>query len=406
MQNRLTRYFALIAAAGLAVSGCSRGSPNPYETIAEVPLQAKGGSSEPHFYMSPDEQLYLTWLEPEGDDQHALRYSRFEEGVWSTPVTIASGANWFLHFADLPSMATLRDGSVAAQWLEMDPDEPGMYGVRIRVSRDGGNEWSAPIQPHRSPRNGEFGFVSMVPYPDDRFLVVWLDGRSAPRSTALRMAYVSPLGRVFKNAALDKEVCECCSTDAARTSTGVVIVYRDRSPENWRDISIVRITDGRIHSPRIVYPDRWRIMSCPVNGPAVDAFLKDVVVAWYTEASGPMVKVAFSSSGGEFFDRPITVAAGAPVRGRVDVALMPDGSATVCWVEQPTGQNTDNLLALRVWPDRKTSDDPVKIVEGAAGLSGCQPQVMVVGARIVFAWTDPSDPTMVKTAVGDIKSKD
>ena len=39
---------------------------------------------------------------------------------------------------------------------------------------------------------------------------------------------------------LDTRICDCCQTSVARTSDGPVIVYRDRSPEEIRDIYIVR----------------------------------------------------------------------------------------------------------------------------------------------------------------------
>ena len=36
---------------------------------------------------------------------------------------------------------------------------------------------------------------------------------------------------------LDDRVCECCSTSAAMTANGPVIVYRDRSADEVRDIA-------------------------------------------------------------------------------------------------------------------------------------------------------------------------
>jgi len=57
-----------------------------------------------------------------------------------------------------------------------------------------------------------------------------------------------------------------------------------------------------------------------------------VAVAWFTSAADtPRVKVAFSQDAGGTFSQPIQVDDGETI-GRVDVLLLPDGSALVCWL--------------------------------------------------------------------------
>jgi hypothetical protein len=48
-------------------------------------------------------------------------------------------------------------------------------------------------------------------------------------------------GTLGKEVLLDGRVCECCATSAASTPDGIAVVYRDRSKEEVRDISIVRL---------------------------------------------------------------------------------------------------------------------------------------------------------------------
>jgi len=84
--------------------------------------------------------------------------------------------------------------------------------------------------------------------------------------------------------------------------------------------------------PRAVHADNWEINGCPVNGPSVSADGRRVAVAWYTGAGdSPRVKAAFSTDAGATFGEPIQVDDGETL-GRVDVLLLPDGSALVCWL--------------------------------------------------------------------------
>src|SRR5262245_18891800 len=118
---------------------------------------------------------------------------------------------------------------------------------------------------------------------------------------------------------LDMKVCECCQTSAAMTDDGPVVVYRDSSDQEIRDISVIRLTDGKWSQPRWVAQDGWQINGCPVNGPAIAASGRRVAVAWFTGAAGAQnVKLAFSGDLGESFGETITVDDGSPL-GRVDV---------------------------------------------------------------------------------------
>src|SRR6185436_10503057 len=89
-------------------------------------------------------------------------------------------------------------------------------------------------------------------------------------------------------------------------------------------------------SPKPVHQDNWQINGCPVNGPSVAARNHQVVVAWYTGVNNsPRVKAAFSNNTGASFESPIDVDEG-DAQGRVDVVLLADGSALVCWLAGTT----------------------------------------------------------------------
>ena len=150
----------------------------------------------------------------------------------------------------------------------------------------------------------------------------------------LRHTTISAGGELSGEVVLDSRVCECCQTSAAQTSEGAVVVYRDRSEKEVRDISIVRFSRGRWTEPEIVHGDGWEIEGCPVNGPSVAASGRRVAVAWFTAAKDtPRVKIAFSEDAGASFGQPVQVDDGSPI-GRVEVLMLRDGSAFVVWLER------------------------------------------------------------------------
>ena len=83
---------------------------------------------------------------------------------------------------------------------------------------------------------------------------------------------------------IDARVCDCCGTAAVALADGGLLVYRDRSVGDVRDIAIVRIRDGGFEPPRIVHADGWVIRGCPVNGPALAMRDDRVAVLWFTAA--------------------------------------------------------------------------------------------------------------------------
>jgi len=288
----------------------------------------------------------------------------------------------------------LGDGSWIAHWLARVPGGVYAYHVRLATSRDQGVTWSAPLTAHADTTPQEHGFVAMVPWDDSTAAVVWLDGRemrlAGPAAEAegdmtLRARTVTSGGVLGPEALLDARTCECCQTALARTATGLVAAYRDRSPEEVRDIHVVRYTAGRWTAPAPVARDGWHYPGCPVNGPALAAADDTVAIAWYTAAGdAPRVFAAFSSDGGASWGERRPVDDGRPL-GRVDVELLGDGSALVTWLE--SGQGQAELRARRVLPGGAPRRS-WRVTASAAARSSGFPRVLRVGDELLFAWTE------------------
>ena len=422
---RKVRSYSLLLVA-IFIFSCSRSAPGPSSSQTrpnaspEISLivrasdsPAGGDSREPELNATQDGRIILSWVEKIGDKRYALRTSTRDGNGWSEARTVAQGENWFVNWADFPSVIALQDGSLAAHWLVKSGSGTYAYDVNIARSDDGGTTWSKPIVPHRDNTQTEHGFVSLIPLPDGRLGAIWLDGRNmknmkhegdehAPssQSMTLRYAAIDRDGELSEEAELDERVCECCQTAAAVTSEGPIAVYRDRSTEEVRDISFVR-HKGKWDSPRAVHADNWKINGCPVNGPAVAAQARRVVVAWFTEASdAPHVKLAFSDDAGATFGSAMQVDDGQAI-GRVDVLLLPDGSALVCWM---SGTAEGGAVKVRRVRSDGIVGPPAVIAKTDISRSSGFPRMARLGDEVHFAWTEFGKPSRVRTATADVSA--
>jgi hypothetical protein len=373
-------------------------------TVREIAAPAASGSAEPCVETGADGRAYLSWVEPAGEGRHALRFSVWEGTSWSVPQTAAEGPDWFVNWADFPSVTALDDGTLAAHWLRKTGGGSYAYGVKLSFSHNEGRTWSEPLTPHDDSPT-EHGFVSKIPLPGGRLAAIWLDGRETGGGKAdhagpmtLRAAFVGADGRVEHENLIDARVCDCCQTSAvALEDRALVVAYRDRSEDEIRDIAVVRFDGERWSEPIVVHDDRWRILGCPVNGPAIAARGDRVAVTWFT-APGPVpapaVRIAFSRDGGRTFAAPIDVNAGRP-EGRVDVVFLEDGAALVTWID--AGEGAAELLARRV--DSNGSRGPlVRIASSSVARATGFPRMAALGSIVLIAWTEPGDPSRIRTA--------
>lgn len=413
----LTRALALVAV--LAVPGCAPSDMERNEPTVrlETGLPTGPGSAEPFLSTSGD-TVYLSWLEPEGEG-HALRLATRVAGGWSEPSTVTAREDFFVNWADFPSVVPGPDGTLWTHWLQRGSAGGYDYGVRVAASRDGGRSWSEPLRPHDDDSPQEHGFVAFVPV-EGGLGAVWLDGRRYERGPD-GGAPTEEMTVRYRELALDEEggapvpggpevlldgrACDCCQTDAVATSNGPLVVYRDRTEGEIRDIHVVRRVDGAWTEPAPVARDGWEIGGCPVNGPAAAAREDAVAVAWFTGAGNePRVKVAFSTDAGASFGSPVVVDDGTPV-GRVDVVLTADGSALVTWLEQ-TGSEGAEVRMRRVAPDGVAGPSHTLATTSSARRSGFPRVAALDDSSLLLAWTGVEDDgtTRVRAALVEVPS--
>lgn len=407
----------------LSVFACTRpstkNSPDIAKQTSTTPLIVRaldsptsGDSREPELTTTPDGRILLSWVERISEKSYALKMSTRNGSGWGQTQTVAQGDNWFVNWADFPSVIGLSDGSFAAHWLVKSGTASYAYNVNISQSKDQGVTWSKPIVPHSDNTQTEHGFVSLLPLRDGRVGAVWVDGRNMkgmkedhdedmplPVSMILRYAAIDSAGKISEETVLDDRICECCQTSAAITNAGVVAVYRDRSQDEVRDIYSVRQDGGSWTKPQTVHADNWKINGCPVNGPSVSAQGNNVVVGWYTESGGTAhVNVAFDTNGGSTFGKAIQVDEGQ-TQGRVDVVLLSDNSALVCWL---SGDAQSGSINVRRVEANGALGPKSEIARTDIARSSGFPRIARLGNEVYFAWTEFGKPSRIKTAVVDV----
>ena len=245
---------ALLTAAALVLAACGREPEADRPPLAPQVVSFPGGvgSAQPRFAAAPDGTPVLSWLEPVGDAV-ALRYARYSSGDFSAPHEVLRGDDLFVNWADLPSVQPVTDDVWAAHWLKLAPDSAGAYHIATAVSADGGNTWSAPVQLNDDSAAAEHGFAELFAW-NGGIAAFWLDGRQLAEwsfdepdkllGTSLRIAQLDYSGAVVAREIVDELVCDCCQPDRAMAAAGPVVAYRDRTPEEIRDIVVRRNVDG------------------------------------------------------------------------------------------------------------------------------------------------------------------
>jgi hypothetical protein len=331
--------------------------------------------------------LLLTWLERTDAGRHALRIATRTGGRWSPPKTVVEGADLFVNWADFPSAVEAANGDWVVHWLTKTAEKSYAYHVKLSRSRDRGATWSPASTAHVDRSPTEHGFVALVPDASgDLVRLAWLDGGAMVDSggaMALRGAGFGSDGAIGETA-IDERTCECCQVAMARAAAGLVVAYRDRSPEEVRDIAVAREVEGRWLPPVPVGRDGWVWKACPVNGPSIAARGDTVAVAWYTAAGGKArVQAAHSVDGGASFGPPVQIDEGNAL-GRVQIVLS-DGGPIVVWLESGVDEAR--------WRVRTVSGSrvgrPITIGTTRSARDAGFPRAVLFGSDLFVSWTDP-----------------
>lgn len=415
MRKGWTPALIALLALSLDPGGAAQTGNTQAWRVSPVPSPATGISAQPQL-MTSARGVLLSWIERSGQAA-TLKYAERTSSGWTTVRVVASGDNWFVNWADVPSVLRLPNGAIVGHWLQKNGGGAEAYDLRLAYSTDDGRTFSDSFLPHHDGTASEHGFASLTPFNGGLGLV-WLDGRStsgghdaaghqANGAMTLRFGSFDARWKQIDDMPIDSRVCDCCPTTAAMTSDGPIVAFRDRSESEIRDIHVSRFEKGSWTPSRPVATDNWNITGCPVNGPMLSARGRDVVLTWFTaEGNQPRALAAFSHDAGRTFTAPIRIDDGGTL-GRVDAELLADGSAIVSWIERAT--QTTEFRFRRIASDGKRSA-PVTVAAVSTERTSGFPRIAVHGQELVMAWVEiePAQnrgvaQTRIRTAVSPIR---
>jgi len=353
-------------------------------------------NSSESFLLSTDKDLFISWTE-QVLDSNFLYVTKLEGDSWSNKKLITKGTDWFVNWADFPSISYNNlSNSIFSFHLQKSSEETFSYDVNYHINSK--ETWKDMNKIHDDNTFSEHGFVSSIPYKDG-FMVSWLDGRNtygvgdhghAKGAMTIRSAVLDFNGNIVSQNVIDEMVCECCQTSMAISGDIPIVVYRDRSEGEIRDIYYSRYIDSNWTEPHPIHNDGWEINGCPVNGPNVDSYGDNVVVSWFSASNGrPKVNLKFSTDNGRTFGDKILIdeVDNSPL-GRVDIELISETEAIISWLSTVDGKG--KLLIRKI----KTNGEIglIKVVdEISTERSTGFPQIEKFNDDVYISWTDNSE---------------
>jgi len=370
---------------------------------------ADAGSQYPNLYKDSSGIITMSWILKIEEDLNSVQYATYTEDGWNQEQTVNISSDYFVNWADFPSVVSEDGDVVAAHWLQKIEGGPYAYNVNVVFPGEQARRWTDPIIPHGDETATEHGFVSMEPLTQDKVLAVWLDGRQTAdrahdeysdpdKAMTLRSAEISSDGTVTRRREIDAMVCDCCSTDLVMMDGKAAVVYRNRTDEEIRDISIsfYDLETGEWSDPKSVHNDGWEIAGCPVNGPRIDYNNERTAVAWYTEAGGSRrARLAVSDNSGDTFSDPVTISEGNTM-GRVDLSVASDGTIYTSWFAT---EDDKGYVMMRTISGSESLGEPIQVGITSSSRRSGFPRMAATNDGLLFAWTQTDPIIRVRTAL-------
>lgn len=387
-------YRLLAFAALLFAADCSAALQSQPLDLSQLPHAA-----QPNVTVDPHSgKFVLSWQARLRGGCAALQVAEMDlDGGLGAISEVARGCDWFVNWADFPSLVVADNGDWLTHWLRKTAKATYAYEIVLSRSTNRGQSWSDPMLAHLDGTPTEHGFVSMAPAGDDQVLLLWLDGRRGAEhagsngdhhhheAMSLRSALVNRQGELSERTEIDARVCSCCGTDLVRKAGGAhVAVFRDRSKEEIRDIGLIeRNGKESWRGAGVLHADGWKIAGCPVNGPGLAAAGERVLAVWPTMADSDQLRVRARVLGAE--SEFVELEAGAGVLGRVDAIRLGER-----WLLSWIGAGEAGQAALRIalLSDELAVLERLDVATMAPSRNIGMPRMAGHGDQAVLLWTD------------------
>jgi hypothetical protein len=357
------------------------------------------GARLPRLSAMPQQGVLMSWVEPLASG-HALKFGVYQHGKMVRTGEVARGENWFINWADFPSVVPIaKDFWLSHRLVTQSGGKTYDYDVVLSISNDAGFTWRDIGSPHRDNSAAEHGFAAIFSEGDTAG-IVWLDGReyfdkkdaakypNKSGNFALRYTRVHSDGEMEAEQVIDSNTCTCCWPSLAVTPAGAVAAWRGRTNDEIRDNQVAVLREGKWSPFMPLGAENWNIDGCPVNGPSVAARGMQVVAAWFSAAGDkPRVRAAFSNDGGKSFSKPVEIDYVSPL-GRIGLVWKDDKTAVVSWLTAADGAGKHTHLALRTISTDGELGGVQRIAEISTGRDAGVPQMAATQQGLMLAWTN------------------
>ncbi len=354
-------------------------------------------------------ELYLSEVETQ-DKVNLLSLSKIKGEEVVLTRLIAAGEDWFVNWADYPSVQIFPDGdNIFLHWLEKSGEGTYDYDIKFKIYTVSADSSSQAFKLNDSETHGEYGFVSSTPYKDG-IQLVWLDGRNSKHeegfhneeshsngkhpAMSLRSSFLKSDGSLSPSVELDPRVCDCCQTAVVSDGDKLYVQYRDRSDTEVRDISMVTF-DEKWSEPQEFSKDDWTIAGCPVNGPVLDIKNNVLASAWYTQDEDTTkVMMSFYNTESENEISRFLISDNN-TSGRLDIAMINQEEALVSYMENKTDFSEIKIAHIhRKNGLQKTLTLAKNTITRSAGF----PEIEIVKDKVYYTYYDELKTNAVQIA--------
>tara|TARA_B100000780_G_scaffold277881_1_gene249702 strand:+ start:725 stop:1921 length:1197 start_codon:yes stop_codon:yes gene_type:complete len=376
----------IVTLALLAIISCS----TKEVFIEDIPFPYGDNNAQPNL-VSSNGSLSLSWVSSKKENKASLHFSQFKKGKWDKPQTITDGDDWFVNWADFPAHA-INEDLIVTSYLKKSASGTYTYDIILNLQKLSGEKIKQDFLLNTDGVKAEHGFVSIIPNNKKGFFITWLDGRNtvekrldgSHKPMTIRFAEITNKGDIINESELDGSTCDCCQTSMAITNNGPIVVYRDRSEKEVRDIYSVRNINGVWQDPSPIHNDGWKVNGCPVNGPKVAVNSTNLAIAWFTVFNdSPLVNVSFSKNDGDSFGTPLKISDHNAI-GRVDVAFLNSKQVIVSYMEF---DDIGTYLRIKKVSINGKVSKPITISKIDGGRNTGVPQLEIINNEMIIVWT-------------------
>ena len=339
----------------------------------------------------------FSWIERGINGDSRVYMASWNGLTFDEKCLVTTSNKMFTNWADIPSVIETNSGDLYAHWLKRISSKTYAYGVQIVRSTNRGKSWNPIGWLHKDISETEHGFVSLIP-EDQHVRAFWLDGRSmkSPNGKMMLRTAVIDEEQIKDETILDNDVCTCCPTSAIQLPKGPIVVYRDRSSRDIRDISFILGRDDKWSEPATVHADNWLMPGCPVNGASI-AFSKDLIaVSRYTVVQNKsQVILRLSKDKNINSGKDIILDNNAPI-GRCVTVCYKDSIFTI-WIGFHENETVLKIAEVSSIGEIIRS---LSITKVNANRSSGIPRAITSGGYLWLSWTDSNRISLGRLQIG------